>query len=81
MGKRKAAILYTANDFGTGLMNDFATAFEELGGEVVASETYFEGQSKDFSPQLTKIKGKNPDLMFIAGYYVETALIAQQSKK
>lgn len=81
MGKRKAAILYTANDFGTGLMNDFATAFEELGGEVVASETYFEGQSKDFSPQLTKIKGKDPDLMFIAGYYVETALIAQQSKE
>ncbi len=62
-------------------MNDFATAFEELGGEVVASETYFEGQSKDFSPQLTKIKGTNPDLMFIAGYYVETALIAQQSKE
>ncbi len=81
MGKRRAAIMYTANDFGTGLMNDFATAFEELGGEVVASETYFEGQSKDFSPQLTKIKGTNPDLMFIAGYYVETALIAQQSKE
>ena len=81
MGKRKAAILYTANDFGTGLMNDFATAFEELGGEVVASETYFEGQSKDFSPQLTKIKGTNPDLMFVAGYYVETALIAQQSQE
>lgn len=81
LGKRRAAILYTANDFGTGLMNDFATAFEELGGEVVASETYFEGQSKDFSPQLTKIKGTNPDLMFIAGYYVETALIAQQSKE
>lgn len=81
MGKRKAAIMYTANDFGTGLMNDFAKAFEELGGEIVASETYFEGQSKDFSPQLTKIKGTNPDLMFIAGYYVETALIAQQSKE
>ncbi len=32
LGKRRAAILYTANDFGTGLMNDFATAFEELGG-------------------------------------------------
>ena len=79
-GKRKAAILYTANDFGTGLMNDFTAKFTALGGEVTASETYFEGQSKDFSPQITKIKEKNPDLLFVAGYYVETALIAQQAK-
>lgn len=75
----RAAILYTANDFGTGLKNDFTAEFERLGGSVVASETYFEGQSKDFSPQLTKIKGANPDVIFIAGYYVETALIAQQA--
>lgn len=81
LGKRKAAILYTANDFGTGLMEDFDRAFKEIGGEVIASETYFEGQTKDFSPQLTKIKEENPDLLFIAGYYVETALIAQQSQE
>lgn len=80
LGKRNAAILFTANDFGTGLKNDFTEEFESLGGKVVASETYFEGQSKDFSPQLTKIKGQNPDIMFIAGYYVETALIAQQAE-
>lgn len=80
MGKRKAAILFTANDFGTGLKNDFTTKFTELGGEVVAAETYFEGQSKDFSPQITKIKSQNPDLLFVPGYYVETALIAQQAK-
>lgn len=80
MGKRKAAILFTANDFGTGLKNDFNEKFNELGGEIVAVETFFEGQSKDFSPQLTKIKAKNPDLLFIPGYYVETALIAQQAK-
>ena len=80
LGKRKVAILYTANDFGTGLNNDFTEAFNELGGEIVASEMYFEGQSKDFSPQITKIKSKKPDLVFVAGYYVETALIAQQAK-
>ena len=80
LGKRSAAILFTANDFGTGLKNDFTSEFESLGGEVVASETYFEGQSKDFSPQLTTIKGANPDIMFVAGYYVETALIAQQKE-
>lgn len=80
MGKRSAAILYTSNDFGNGLMNDFTASFTALGGTIVASEAYFEGQSKDFSPQLTKIKAANPDLLFVAGYYVETALIAQQAR-
>lgn len=80
MNKRKVAIMYTANDFGNGLKNDFTQRFTELGGEIVADEVFFEGQSKDFNPQLTKIKGTNPDLMFIAGYYVEAALIAQQSR-
>lgn len=80
LNKRKIAIMYTANDFGNGLKNDFTIKFEELGGEIVASEMYFEGQSKDFKPQLTKIKGQNPDMMFIAGYYVEAALISQQSR-
>lgn len=80
MGKKKAAILYTANDFGTGLKNDFSAEFTRLGGTVNVTETYFEGQSKDFSPQLTKIKADNPDVLFVAGYYVETALIAQQAR-
>lgn len=81
MGKRKAAILYTANDFGTGLSKDFTQFFTDAGGSVVATETFFEGQSKDFSPQLTSIKQKSPDILFIAGYYVETALIAQQMEQ
>lgn len=80
MGKRSVAILYTANDFGNGIKTDFKKAFTGLGGKVVAEEKYFEGQSKDFSPQLTTIKAKNPALLFIAGYYVETALIAKQAK-
>jgi len=80
MGARKAAVLYTANDFGVGLNQDFSAKFKELGGTITNSETFFEGQSKDFSPQLTKIKQGNPDLLFIAGYYTETALIAQQAK-
>lgn len=81
MGKRKAAILYTSNDFGIGLRGDFTAEFEKLGGKVVAAEAYFEGQSKDFSPQLTKIKAAEPDLLFIPGYYVETALICKQAER
>ncbi|MGE5454627.1 MAG: ABC transporter substrate-binding protein [Methylocystaceae bacterium] len=81
MNARKVAILYTANDFGVGLNRDFTAKFKALGGSIPTTETYFEGQSKDFSPQLTKIKSTKPDVIFIAGYYTETALIAQQAKQ
>lgn len=82
LGKRKAAIIFTSNDFGVGITRDFTDIFTKMGGEVVASEAFFEGQgqSKDYSTQLTKIKEQNPDLLLVAGYYVETALIAQQSQ-
>ena len=78
MNVRKAGIMYTANDFGTGLQSDFSTAFTALGGTITTTETYFEGQTKDFSAQLTKIKQTEPELLFVAGYYTECALIAQQ---
>lgn len=81
MGAKKVAVLYTANDFGMGLNNDFSKKFKELGGKIVASETYFEGQSKDFKAQLTKIKQSQPDVIFMAGYYTECALIAKQSQE
>lgn len=81
LGVRKVAVIYTANDFGMGLNNDFTQKFKELGGTITASETYFEGQTKDFKAQLTKIKQTNPELLFMAGYYTECALIAKQMKE
>jgi branched-chain amino acid transport system substrate-binding protein len=37
------------------------------------------GESKDFRPILTKVRGLNPDCIFIAGLYNEAALIAKQA--
>lgn len=42
-------------------------------------ETYNDGDV-DFRAQLTKLKGQNPDALYIAGYYTEAAKIAQQAK-
>jgi branched-chain amino acid transport system substrate-binding protein len=76
---KKAAILYTQSDFGVGLKDVIAPELQNLGVELVATESYFEGQSKDFTPQLTKIKAANPDVVFLLGYYAEAAVIAQQA--
>jgi branched-chain amino acid transport system substrate-binding protein len=78
---KKAAILYTQSDFGVGLKDVISAELKNLSVELVATESYFEGQSKDYTPQLTKIKTTNPDVIFLLGYYAEAAPIAQQAKQ
>jgi branched-chain amino acid transport system substrate-binding protein len=78
-GFKKIAIVYENTDYGLGLSEVYKKAVEANGGEIVANESYILGQTKDFSAILTKIKDKNPDLLFIGGLYNEAALIAKQS--
>lgn len=79
LGLKKFAIMYTNNDYGLSLKNAFEAKAKEV-AEVVDIETYNDGES-DFRAQLTKIKGFNPDSLYIAGYYTEAAKIAQQAQE
>lgn len=75
---KTAAILYdVANDYSKGLKTNFEQKFTALGGTIVAAESY-STNDKDFAAQLTKIKGKKPDVLFIPDYYSTVALIAKQ---
>lgn len=77
LGFKRFAILYTNNDYGVALKDAFeATAKEKA--EVVAVEAFMDGD-EHFRPQLTSIQQKNPDAIFIAGYYTEAGKIAQQA--
>jgi branched-chain amino acid transport system substrate-binding protein len=76
---KKAAILYTQSDYGVGLNQIIAPELKTLGVELVDTESYFEGQSKDYTPQLTKIKAANADVIFLLGYYSDGAVIVQQA--
>ena len=78
LGVTKAAILFdVTNDYSVGLKDEFTTTFEELGGEVVAVESYSSGDV-DFKAQLTSISTTEPDVLFLPDYYSTVALIAQQ---
>ncbi len=78
LGAKRAAILYDAgNDYSVGLYENFITSFKDLGGEIVAAESYA-GGDKDFNAQLTKIKNANPDVVYLPDYYGTVALIAKQ---
>ncbi len=75
---KKAAVLFdNTNDYSKGLKDNFVKKFEELGGKVVAAESYSKGD-KDFNAQLTKIKGTTPDVLFIPDYYSTVSLVAKQ---
>jgi branched-chain amino acid transport system substrate-binding protein len=76
----KAAILKDIkNDYSVGLAQFFTETFQNLGGTVIAEESYSEGDI-EFRAQLTSLKAKNPDVIFIPGYYTEIGLIARQAR-
>lgn len=78
---KKAAILRDIkNDYSVGLSDIFAEKLKAAGGEVVTDISYQEGDI-DFKSQLTAIKAKNVEAIFIPGYYNEVALIAKQAKE
>lgn len=62
-----------------GCRDSFKAAADKLGMTVVADEAYNAG-AVDFSAQLTKIAGQNPDVFFIPVYYEDVAKIAVQAK-
>jgi branched-chain amino acid transport system substrate-binding protein len=78
---KKIAILRDVkSDYSVGLANFFADKLKELGGEIVADLSY-QGGDMDFKAQLTEIKAKNPEAIFIPGYYTEVGLIARQASE
>lgn len=78
LGLKRLAILYSNNDYGVGLRRAFEETAKSLGAEVVAVESYLDGDS-NFSAQLTNIAAQNPEALYIGGYYTEAAKIAQQA--
>ena len=72
--------MYDNSDYGRGLADAYEAGIKAAGGTVVAKEQYSTGDT-DFKAQLTKIKGADPDLLFLSGYYPEGSKIAQQAKE
>lgn len=77
-GYKSAAVLKdNSTDYGQNLTDIFIDGFD---GDVVVDESYISGDS-DFSSVLTNIKSKDPDVIFIAGYYQEAGPIIKQARE
>ena len=78
--KNVAIYADNASDYSKGLAASFKTDFEAAGGKIVAEESYV-AKDTDFRSTLTRIKGANPEFIFIPGYYEEVGLIVKQARE
>lgn len=78
--KKVAVLRDVKSDYSVGLADFFIAKFKELGGEIVADASY-QSNDVDFKAQLTQLKSKNPEALFIPGYYTEVGLIARQARE
>ena len=78
--KKVAILVDVRSDYSVGLQTFFRQMFRQLGGEVVAEQSYSQGDS-DFRAQLTQIKSPNPEAIYVPGYYTEVGTIAHQARE
>ena len=81
LGAKNVAIYAdNASEYAKGLAASFKETVEANGGTVVIEEAYV-AKDVDFKSTLTNIKSKNPDFIFIPGYYEEVGLIVKQARE
>jgi branched-chain amino acid transport system substrate-binding protein len=78
--KRVAVLRDVGSDYSVGLADYFIAKFKELGGTVVDDQSY-KDTDQDFKAQLTAIKAKRPEAIYVPGYYTHVALIARQARE
>lgn len=77
---RVAILRDSKNDYSVGLSDVFAESFKKVGGVIVEDKSYSAGDI-DFKSQLTSIAAKNPEAIYLPGYYTDVALIARQARE
>ncbi|MEZ5429566.1 MAG: ABC transporter substrate-binding protein [Pyrinomonadaceae bacterium] len=80
--KAKTAAIFgdVQSDYSKGLTQYFTEEFTKLGGKVVDNQAYTQNDT-DFKGQLTNIRQKNPDVIYVPGYYGEVGIIVKQARE
>lgn len=66
-GLETASTMHVNNDYGQGLNDAFIDEFENLGGEVIATEA-FEKEQPSYATLLSTVLADSPDVLFVIGY-------------
>ncbi len=77
---KTVAVIDDSTAYGQGLADAFEKTIKELGASIVARE-HTTDKDTDFKAILTKIKGKNPDLIMFGGIDPQAAPMIKQMKE
>ena len=80
LGMKRIVIAYFQDDWGLSVNKLTTPEVEKLGSEVIMHEAMIP-DSRDFRPLITKIKAANPDGIFLASHYQESAVFMQQLRQ
>lgn len=80
LGLKKLAVFQLNNDWGKSTVDLFAKRVKELGGEIVATQSYLDTE-KDFRSAITAVRDAKPDGIVLISYQADGALIAQQLRE
>jgi len=73
---QRVAMMTMDNDFGRALAQGFRERAARIALNVVGEVVYPLGE-KDMAPHVTRVRGLNPDLIFVSGLFNEAALITR----
>lgn len=80
-GIKRPAIIYNSNDYGVGGFRVFEQRLmAKFNMKPVAAERYNPGD-QDFSAQLLRIKGQNPDGLLVFAFAAEAGIIVRQARE
>jgi len=80
--KTMAAVYDLANEaYAADYFESFRSAYEQVGGRMVQTQTFASGQVGGFLHLAEKMKGSNPDGVLVVAGGLDTALICQQIAK
>ncbi|HET9449292.1 MAG TPA: ABC transporter substrate-binding protein, partial [Aggregicoccus sp.] len=77
---RVAVLRDNRSAYSMGLADVFVRKFTEMGGKVVGTESYSQGDT-DYRAQLTALKRTKPEAVYVPGYYSEVGIIARQAQE
>jgi branched-chain amino acid transport system substrate-binding protein len=77
-GAKKVAVIAPNNAYGQGIADAFSAKFKELGGSVVSSILYTEGQTT-YRRELQQLEQSAPDVYVYSAYGKESATINRET--
>ncbi len=77
-----AAVLYdVSNQYNRVLATVFREVFEDLGGTILAEETYTSDAASDFRPMLARVGAKAPEVLFLPNLSDDVMRQARQARE